>query len=99
MDPGPHREQMDLAIRAMGFYPTVRIAKVRRTAAVAGVVLCVDEVAGLGTFLGLEQMVGDEVSGEAVQAELARFVASLDVEAERTAETYDFLVRAALTSA
>jgi adenylate cyclase class 2 len=93
------REQMDRAIRAMGFHPTVRITKVRRTAAMAGVVLCVDEVVGLGTFLELEHMAGDEVSGEAVQAELAGFVASLDVDAERTAETYDSLVRAALTSA
>jgi adenylate cyclase, class 2 len=93
------RQQMDRAIRAMGFHPTVRITKVRRTAAVESVVLCVDEVAGLGTFLELEQMVGDEVSGEAVQAGLADFVASLDVEVERTTETYDSLVRAALTSA
>jgi len=93
------REQMDLAIRAMGFYPTARIAKVRRTAAVEGLVLCVDEVAGLGTFLELERMVSDDVSGEAVQAGLAEFVASLDVDAERIAETYDSLVRAALTSA
>jgi hypothetical protein len=36
---------------------------------------------------------------EAVQAELAAFVASLGVETERTAETYDSLVRAALVSA
>jgi len=44
-------------------------------------------------------MVPDHVSGEAVQAELAGFVASLGIEAERTAETYDSLVRAALESA
>jgi len=43
--------------------------------------------------------VSDDVPGEAVQAELAAFVASLDIDAERTDETYDSLVRAALTSA
>lgn len=93
------RKQMDHAILAMGFYPTVRIAKVRRMAALDGLVLCVDEVEGLGAFLELERMVPAEVSGEDVQAEMVAFVASLDVEAERTAETYDSLVRTALISA
>ena len=58
-----------------------------------------DEVAGLGTFLEMERIVPDNASGEAVQAELAAFVASLGIEAERTEETYDSLVRAALASA
>jgi len=93
------REQMDQAILAMGLCPTVRIAKVRRTAALDGLVLCVDEVEGLGTFLELERMVPDGTSGDAVQAEIAVFVVSPDVEAERTWETYDSLVRAALASA
>lgn len=89
------REQMHSAILAMGFRATVRITKVRRTAALPGLELCVDEVAGLGAFLELERMVSDGVAGDAVQAELAAFVASLDVGAVRTDETYDSLVRAA----
>ncbi|MDG4767716.1 class IV adenylate cyclase [Solwaraspora sp. WMMD406] len=93
------REQMHAAILAMGFRPTVRIAKVRRTADLPDGVLCVDDVAGLGTFLELERIVGDGVSGVAVQAELAAFVAALGVAASRTDETYDSLVRAALASA
>lgn len=93
------REQMHSAILAMGFRPTVRIVKVRRTAALPDLELCVDEVAGLGTFLELERMVSDDVPGEAVQAELAAFVASLEIEATRTDETYDSLVRAAAASA
>ena len=90
------REQMHQAIQAMGFYPTVRITKVRRSAAVDGLVLCVDEVHGLGAFLELERMVPDDGSGEVVQDELASFVASLGINAERTGETYDSLVRLAL---
>jgi adenylate cyclase class 2 len=89
------REQMHHAILAMGFRPTVRIAKARRTAELPAISLCVDEVADLGTFLELERMVPDDVPGEAVQAELAAFVSSLGVQAERTEETYDSLVRAA----
>ncbi|WP_131786577.1 class IV adenylate cyclase [Protofrankia symbiont of Coriaria ruscifolia] len=92
------RDQMHSAILAMGFRATVRIVKVRRTAALPDLELCVDEVAGLGTFLELERMVSDDAPGEAVQAELAAFVASLEIDATRTDETYDSLVRAALTS-
>lgn len=92
------REEMHAAIVAMGFRPTVRIAKVRRTAELADLCLCVDEVEGLGAFLELERMVSDNMSGEAVQAELADFVSSLEITAERTGETYDSLVRAALPS-
>jgi adenylate cyclase class 2 len=93
------REQMHRAILAMGFYATVRIVKVRRTAVLGDVSLCLDEVEGLGAFLELERMVPPGVPGEAVQAELAAFVEALGVAAERTEETYDSLVRAALTSA
>jgi adenylate cyclase class 2 len=93
------REQMHQAVLAMGFYPTVRIVKVRRTAMMGDLTLCLDEVMGLGAFLELERMVPAGVPGEAVQAELAAFVEALGVAAERTEETYDSLVRAALTSA
>lgn len=92
------REQMHRAILAMGFSPTVRIAKHRRTAALADLSLCVDNVDGLGAFLELERMVPDDVPGEAVQAELAAFVTSLGIDAERTEETYDSLLREALAS-
>jgi adenylate cyclase class 2 len=93
------RDQMHHAIVAMGFWPTVRIRKVRRTATVGDLVLCMDELDGVGVFVEVERLVPDEVQGEAVQAELARFVTSLDIEAERSAQTYDSLVRAALASA
>lgn len=93
------RGQMHRAILAMGFYPTVRIAKTRRTAVVGGMSVCVDEVDGVGMFLEVERLVPDGVEGEAVQAGLAAFVAALGIRAERTDETYDSLVRAALASA
>jgi adenylate cyclase class 2 len=61
--------------------------------------LCVDELDGLGVFLEVERMVPDDVPGEAVQADLSRFVASLGIDAEQTGQTYDVLVRGLLTSA
>jgi adenylate cyclase class 2 len=93
------REQMHCAILAMGFYPTVRIIKTRRTAVLGDLSLCVDEVEGVGMFVEVERVVPDGVPGEGVQAELAAFVAALGIRAERTGETYDSLVRAALASA
>lgn len=93
------RGQMHHAIVAMGFRPTVRILKTRRTAAVGDLVLCVDQVDGLGVFIEVERLIPDDVPGEEVQAELSRFVASLGIKAERSLQTYDSLVRAALAPA
>jgi len=90
------RGQMHGAVQRMGFYPTVRIVKNRRTARLGELSLCLDEVAHAGAFLEIERVIGPGQSGEAVQAELDAFARSLGVELERTTETYDSLVRSAL---
>jgi adenylate cyclase, class 2 len=87
------REQMHQAIRRMGFSPTVRVAKIRRSGKLGEIAVCVDELDGVGTFLELERLVSAEESAAAVQDELASFVTELGVEAERTEETYDTLVQ------
>jgi adenylate cyclase class 2 len=89
------REQMHQAILRMGYWATVRVAKTRRSGRHGDISLCLDEVEGIGAFLELERMVPDDAAAAAVQAELAAFVASLGIEAVRTVETYDSLVRAA----
>jgi adenylate cyclase class 2 len=89
------RQQMHAAIQQLGFYPTVRIRKTRRTATLGLMSLCVDEVDGLGAFLEIERIVHADESGERVQAELDRFAVALDAPLERTTATYDSLVRAA----
>lgn len=89
------RGQMHQAICRMGFHPTVRVAKTRRTAILDTLSLCVDDLDGIGTFLELERMVPDGTAEADVQAELAAFVDDLGIDAVRTAETYDTLVRAA----
>jgi adenylate cyclase class 2 len=92
------RYAMHLAVLAMGFRPTVRIVKTRRTAQVGELCVCLDEVDGVGSFLELERMVDANVAATAAQAELAAFVAELGVKANRTDQTYDSLIRAALTA-
>jgi len=92
------RAQMHAAIVAMGFRPTVRIVKVRRTGVYGDMLLCVDELDGLGWFLEVERMGSGDVPGDVVQMELCCFVDSLGLEAERTEQTYDWLVRHACAS-
>ncbi|MCM0673256.1 CYTH domain-containing protein [Micromonospora phytophila] len=90
------RDEMHAAILAMGFYPTVRIAKTRRTARHGAMLLCLDEVDGLGAFFEIEAMVGGDRPAEQVQQELDQFARSLGVELERSTETYDSLIRSAM---
>jgi adenylate cyclase class 2 len=92
------RAQMHEAIMNMGFYPTVRIVKTRRTARLGDLALCLDEVEHLGAFLEIERVIPPGQSGAAVQAELDAFARSLGVPLERTTDTYDSLIRAALTA-
>ena len=93
------RDEMHRAILAMGFYPTVRIVKSRRTASLGDLSICLDEVEHAGAFMEIERMLGVGESGEAAQDNLDRFAQSLGVELDRTTATYDSLVRAALAPA
>ena len=89
------REAMHQAVLQMGYRPTVRIIKTRRTASSGGCSLCIDEVEGAGGFVEAERMVPDDADAQAIQAELATLIESLGAGTTRTAETYDSLVHAA----
>ncbi len=89
------REQMHQAVLSMGFYPTVRIVKTRRTGRLDDVTICVDEVEHVGVFVEFERTAPSQEDGSAVQAELDALARSLGVALARTSETYDSLVRAA----
>jgi adenylate cyclase class 2 len=90
------RGQMHAALTVMGFYPTVRIVKARRTGMVNDLSLCLDNVEEAGVFLEVEQLVAGGESGEAAQQRLDEFVRSLGVPLQRITETYDSLIRVAL---
>ena len=83
------------AILHMGFSPTVRIVKTRRTARLGELALCLDEVEHLGLFLDVERVIPPGRFGEDIQTQLDAFARSLGVELERTTDTYDSLLRAA----
>jgi adenylate cyclase class 2 len=88
------REAMHHAALRMGYRPTVRIAKTRRTAIIGDRSLCIDDLEGVGGFIEVEQLVPDHADAQAVQADLAAFVDSLDITATRITDTYDSLVHA-----
>jgi adenylate cyclase class 2 len=89
------RQAMHQAALHMGYRPTVRITKTRRTATLEDCSLCIDEVNGVGEFLELERLAPDHADAQAIQADLAAFVSSLGIAATRTDQTYDSLVHAA----
>lgn len=89
------RDEMHAAVVTMGFRPTVRIVKRRRSGEFGHWSLCLDEVERAGCFLELECHPEPEQDADLVQAEMAQFVTSLGVRVEQVADTYDSLVRAA----
>lgn len=89
------RTQMHAALLTMGYYETVRIHKTRRTAFTPLFGICLDQVEGIGPFIELEWCAGTYETANFAQAEMADFVKSLNITAERTDQPYDALVRAA----
>lgn len=87
------RDAMHAALVTMGWTPTVRICKQRRTGNWDGMTVCVDLVDQLGPFIEVERVVGAAESGTQVQAELDAMVRSLGAPVERVYDTYDSLIR------
>jgi adenylate cyclase class 2 len=86
------RQSMHNAILLMGFRPTVRIVKTRRSGRIGELKICLDDVHGLGLFLEMEALArpGDDVT-EARQR-LEALIEMLPVRAERCFDTYDALI-------
>ena len=62
------REAVHHVAPHMGYRPTVRIVKARRTASIDGCSLCIDDLDGVGGFVEAERMVPDDADAQAVQA-------------------------------
>ncbi|GAB4001706.1 hypothetical protein GCM10029992_37940 [Glycomyces albus] len=93
--PVADRDAMHAALLAMGYVPTVRIVKTRRKATWGPVGLCVDEVEHAGAFLELEMLT--EAHPGLTQRHLTEQVQELGIAGSRVTDTYDTLVREALT--
>ncbi len=86
------RETMHNAILLMGFRPTVRIVKTRRSGRIGELKICLDDVHGLGLFLEMEALArpGDDLAQ--VRQSLDDSLELLDLAAEPCFETYDALI-------
>jgi adenylate cyclase class 2 len=90
------RMQMHQAVIAMGFVPTVRIVKTRRSARLGDLAVCLDEVECAGLFFEVEKVLAADRCPVTVQGELDVFARSLGVPLERVTDTYDCLVAGVL---
>ncbi|HUC25259.1 MAG TPA: CYTH domain-containing protein [Streptosporangiaceae bacterium] len=90
------RAQMHEAVLAMGFVPTVRIVKTRRSAKLGEIAVCVDDVEHAGLFFEVEKVLAAADRPVAIQDQLDYFARSLGLVLDRVTDTYDSLVRVAL---
>jgi adenylate cyclase, class 2 len=94
------REAMHGAILLMGYRPTVRIVKTRRTALLDDrIAICLDDVEGVGMFIELEALASESDDHDSLRAELEAIVSRLGIAAEQCADTYDALVYTAAEAA
>jgi len=86
------RDEMEKALRLMGYKEAVRVSKVREITRYEGCEICVDEVENLGSFIEMEKLSEDGDSVK-IQEELFRFFLSLGVLPEdRAFSGYDILM-------
>lgn len=87
------REQMERILSLMGFTEAARVKKSRIKTRHANWEVCIDEVAGLGAFIELEELAAESADIGAIQAKMRDFLASLGVEASDTGlQRYDVLI-------
>ncbi|GIG70536.1 class IV adenylate cyclase [Phytomonospora endophytica] len=94
------RDAMARSLELMGWRPTVRIVKTRRSAeAAGGLTVCLDVVDHAGVFLEVEKLAEPDTEGIQLQTRLEQWVRDLGINASRCEDTYDTLVRNALAGA
>lgn len=87
------RDQMHHAILAMGYRPTVTIAKTRRQAHRGPITVCLDSVDGAGDFLEVEYQSDSGLPPSEVQMRLLALVPAEIDAADRVTVGYDSLVK------
>ncbi len=86
------RSAMHDALELMGFTPTVRIVKSRRTARRDDVSFCFDELQSVGTFVEIEALAREDDDLDAIRQQIESLLDGMGVCAERCTLSYDTLV-------
>jgi len=80
------------ALELMGFTPTVRIVKSRRTARRDELSFCFDELQSVGTFVEIEALAREGDDLDAVRQQIESLLDRMGVSAKRCTLSYDTLV-------
>lgn len=86
------RSAMHEALQMMGFSPTVRILKSRRTARWEDLSFCFDQLDRVGTFIEIEALAYEGEDIDAVRLRIERLLEQMGVRGERCTLSYDTLV-------
>ena len=90
VDDGDMARQM---LTALGWQEVVAVDKVRLESKTEDYTICVDEVAGLGLFIELEVLAGDEANTDNIQQQMYSFLKSLNIDGELWKTPYDTSIR------
>lgn len=90
VEDGARARQM---LAAMGWQEVVVVDKLRAESKIGGYNICIDEVARLGLFIGLEVMTEDGADAAKIQAEMKDFLRELGLKGEIWITPYDTSIR------
>lgn len=92
-------DAMAAILVAMGYRPTVRIRKRRRTARFGDITLCLDDVDNLGLFIEAEMMTAPDADAARTQGALRAWIEAFGLPITFTEDGYDTLMAAHLAAA
>ena len=81
-------------VKELGFVPFSDVSKTRQTGKLSDVEVCIDSVEGLGDFMELERLAGENADPAAITDDLWRIMAELGVShQDEVTDGYDILMK------
>lgn len=81
-------------VKELGFVPFSDVSKARQTGKLNDVEVCIDSVEGLGDFMELERLAGENADPAAITDDLWRIMAELGVSRQdEVTDGYDILMK------
>lgn len=81
-------------VKELGFVPFSDTSKTRQTGKLNDVEVCIDSVEGLGNFMELERLAGENADPAAITDDLWRIMAELGVSRQdEVTDGYDILMK------
>ncbi len=81
-------------VKELGFVPFSDVSKTRQTGKLNNIEVCIDSAEGLGDFMELERLVGENADPVAITDDLWRIMAELGVNhQDEMTDGYDILMK------